>query len=108
MFKGAPWLPAVIYRPCPIEMQRDGGDWQWVDRWPILEALRDADVFGRPKDLCDPYWVWLNGREISHSEFVYWLETRRHIKLYEPDAPDADPTKKIDLNKMRPIGPPGM
>lgn len=105
--KGFPWLPAIIFRPCPIEMPEDG-DWVWLDRWPLLQGMRDANALGAFKEACDPYWVWLNGVEITKDECIYWIQVRVHIKLYEPDAPDADPRKKIDLNKAAPIGPKGI
>ena len=38
VFNG-PWLPACIWRPCPIEFHDDGA-WQWLDRWHRLECRR--------------------------------------------------------------------
>lgn len=102
--KGAPWIPAVIYRPCPFEMFVDE-PWNMLDRWPPLLAARDTDSFGRLKESCDPFWVWVHGEEISALEFKFWMDTRRHIKLHEPDAIDADPRRKIDLSQMAPRGP---
>lgn len=104
LVKGAPWIPAIIFRPCPIEMFVDE-PWNWYDRWPALQAARDVDSFGRFKEECDPYWVWTHGVEIDAKELRYWIETRQHIRLHEPDAADANPREKIDLNKMAPRGP---
>lgn len=79
--------------------------WNWTDRWPHLQALRDVDAFGRLKEPCDPYWLWLHGTEIGTDEFRYWVKTRQHIKLHDPYAFDADARKRVDLSKAPPIGP---
>lgn len=104
LVKNGPFIPAIIYRPCPIEMFVDA-PWNWLDRWPRLAAKYDSDSFGRPKHDCEPIWVWKHGVEITVSEYRYWMDTRQHIRLYEPDAVDADPFTAIDLNKMAPRGP---
>lgn len=102
--KGTPLLPAAIWRPCPIEMPEDGA-WQAIDRWTQLVAAYDSDSFGNWLTPCDPHFVWLRGKEIDYHECMYWLATRQHIRLHEPDAIDADPHKRIDLNIAPPIGP---
>lgn len=104
LVKGGAWVPAVIFRPCPIEMQSPRR-WQWIDRWPALQAMRDADSFGGLRETCDPEQVWMYGCEIDQAEFRHWLKTRQHIRLHEPNAVDANPYRKIDLSRAAPIGP---
>ncbi len=101
---GSPWLPAAIWRPCPIEFV-EGEFCQWVDRWYGLLAMRDADSFGRLREPCEVDWLWQRGVEIDMTEFQYWISVRQHIRLHDPDAMDADPRKRIDLSKAAPIGP---
>lgn len=103
--KGGPWIPAVIYRPCPIEMDVDDNPWRWCDRWPQLHAMCNSDSFGHLLEEIDPYRVWVGGTEIELWEFQHWMAVRRHIRLYEPDAIDADPRRRIDLSKAAPRGP---
>lgn len=98
------WVPAAIFRPCPIEFG-EGGFVQPIDRFHPLQAARDADFRGRLKEACDPYWVWLNGTEIDVAEFQYWIATRVHVYLHEPGAVDANPRKAIDLSKAPMIRP---
>ena len=99
-----PWIPAVIFRPCPIEFIEDG-PWNWLDRWPRLDAARDCDIFGRLKEPCDPEWVWATGTEISYEDWKWRMATRQHIYMHEPNAIDANPKKKIDLTWAKPKGP---
>lgn len=98
------WVPAGICRPCPIEMPEDG-DWQPIDRWSPLRAWIDVDLFGRPKWIGDPFWVWLKGTEIDFLDYQFTVDLRVHIMRNEPDAHDADPTKKVDINHMAPALP---
>lgn len=102
--KNAPYVPAVIYRPCPIEFSIEH-PWIWLDRWYQLEGWYDVDARGRPAQSCDPYKIWLGGTEIDYADFQYLCDLRQHIAQYEPDAADADRNVAIDLAKLPPIGP---
>lgn len=104
LVKGGPWIPAVIYRPCPLEML-ETEVWQGIDRYAPLRAAMDSDSFGALKDEVDPYRVWVGGREIELWEFQHWMNVRRHIRLHEPDAFDADRMRKVDLSKAPPRRP---
>lgn len=104
LVKRGPFLPAAIWRPCPIEMAVEE-PWLWLDRWPLLQAAYEADAFGRLREPIDPYLLWQRGVEVPIEEFRYWIETRRHIRLHEPRAVDADPRQAIDLSKAAPRGP---
>jgi len=83
----------------------DDFDWQPIDRHHHLQARYDVDSFGNPKTECDPTWLWISGTEIPVSEYRYWADTRVHIQLNEPDAPDANPRQAVDINRMAPVGP---
>lgn len=88
-----PWLPATIYRPCPIEMFIEE-PWHWLDRWPQLAANINGED-------AEPEKVWVGGFKIDIEEWLYWYKTREHIRWYEPTAGDANPRKRIDWLKLK-------
>lgn len=104
LVKNGPYLPALIERPCPIEMFTDQA-WNWLDRWPRLVGWYDVDALGNVEVRCDPYKIWLGGTELEKGDFMFYCELRQYIKLHESDAPDANRNAAIDLSKMAPVGP---
>lgn len=95
MRKGAPVIPARIWRPCTCTPV--GGDDQhehdWTpqcDRFPQLAA----EVNGRPVESVD--WLWTSGREIPEAEWRLMTERIAWDAKHDPDAPSQRPAEAID------------
>lgn len=102
--KDGPYVPAVIYRPCPIEMPANG-PWQAVDRFYPLRAYYGITLLGNLDKPVPPFRIWERGEEVTYNEYKDWCATRQHIERYEPDAIDANPLKAVDITHMAPRGP---
>lgn len=48
-------------------------------------------------------YVDVKGEEITETEYLYLLQVRDWATTYAPDAPEANPREKIDLNRLKPI-----
>ncbi len=83
LVKGGPWVAALVYRPCPLEM--DPETFQHIDRWPHLSA----EIDGKPASVDR---VWTSGRIIPISEY---LRLRA--------APADRPHEAISVNNMATI-----
>lgn len=100
---GGPWMPARIFRPCPLEMPVDA-PWQWLDRWPPLQA----DIDGRPVSI-DRVWTW--GEPIlAHrrhyelcspqalDEWMYLTLAAAWERRHAPEGPLANPRRRVDFS----------
>lgn len=94
LVKGGPWVPAIIYRPCPLEMHPE--TFQHIDRWPHLEA----EIDGMPASVDR---IWTSGRFISIAEYLYLKDDRAWVRQYAPHLPEARPEEAMDVNKLAPI-----
>lgn len=89
--KKGPVLPAIIYRPCPI----DFATWEPLDRfYPLV-----AEIDGKPADI---FRVWLSGDFVDLKTYTYWRKVRRHVEYWEPDGAQGDPKKPIDFARAKP------
>ena len=91
--KGGPWVPAIIYRPCPIEFEPQ--TFQPVDRHYRLVA----EVDGK---LVDMSRVWTSGERITMAEYLFLTADHAWARLYRPDLPEANPERPIDFNTLSP------
>ena len=96
MVRGGPWVPAVIFLPCPWICPADNVS---PDEWclPLDRSRRlMAQVAGRP---VWPEDVWNYAEAVSIDEHDYlravwdWAQT-------VPDAPEATPRKAVDLRTV--------
>ena len=103
LVKGGVFVPVVIYRPCPIEMQghwsdREPPTFQHIDRWPHLAALEN----GEPVDVTR-VWPSCSGRPISLDEYEFMLADRDWCAAYAPDDPKARPYRPVDPLTLTPV-----
>ena len=95
MVKRGPWVPAVIYRPCPMvppEFDISPDEWCWpMDRCPPLEAM----INGAPADVMR---VWLSPA-IDAAEYAHMTAVAAWDAEHQPDGPKANPTVAVDLSR---------
>lgn len=94
LVKRGPWVPVVVFRPCPIEWWLDGC--QALDRWPHLACLVD----GQPANPIDN-WPYLE--PISEREYRWMRDAAEWDRRYDHLAPAANPRRAVDLDRMQPI-----
>lgn len=56
-----------------------------VDPWRYAERV---NCFGQP---------------IDEAEYRYMLDTESWARTYDPEAPEADPYRPVDINKIKPV-----
>ena len=95
LVKKGPWVAAVVFRPCPLEIHVDA-PWQWLDRWPRL----CAEIDGRS---ADPERVRDFGRPITQAEYLYMSAAAEWDRRHDPAAPAANPRQAMSLDEMRPL-----
>ncbi len=94
LVKQGPWVPALIYRPCPLELEPE--TFQHIDRWPHLKA----EIDGMPASVDR---IWTSGRDIPVAEYLFLKADRAWVRQYAPHLPEARPEEAMDLNKLAPI-----
>lgn len=98
--RGGPWIGVRIWRCChctPVGPAPHA--WRpECDRYPPLIAT----VEGKDQPPL-PLWSWVAGREISEADYRYLTEGSAWDRLYDPQAPSANPDKPIDLGSMPPL-----
>lgn len=93
--RGAPFVAARIYRPCPIEFCLFS-PFQALDRhYPLA-----AEIDGTPSTVDS---VWLYGRPIPWREFEFLNHRGRWARAHAPDHPAARPREAVNLGKMPPV-----
>jgi hypothetical protein len=91
--RGGPWVPAILYRPCPIEFNPE--TFQGVDRVYHLEA----EIDGRPVGLDR---IWGYGRRIPMAEYLFLKANSAWVRQYAPHLPEANPRQPIDFDTLPP------
>ena len=95
-----PLVAAVIYQNCPMvmpDLDIHPEDWcRPLDRSRRLYALVDGKPF-------DPVAVWHSRSEaIDEAEYRYMTDAAAWDRVYDPDAPTANPHQPIDHLAVRP------
>lgn len=89
LVKGGPEVPARIYRQTTT--CEPGNAENAMDRPGFLVA----EISGEPVEIES---VWhRRGREIDSYEYAVALESQIHDRIFRPQSPSANPTKRIDL-----------
>lgn len=95
--KGGPWVPAEIVFGPPREPAEPGHEldraprfWLWLDG----RYIDDNDLLHR---------VWQYGRPIERAEYDYLCAVGAHARSYSTRAPEANPDRRADLNRMKPL-----
>lgn len=93
LVKGGPWVPVVIWRPCPIEPNPE--TFQGIDRYPRLQCR----VAGREADPVETF-ISCSDKVIPVHEYHYLLDSYGWAIENAPEAPEANPYRAIDLGAM--------
>lgn len=98
--RGGPWVPAIIWRPCPLIMpeplEATPAPEEWccpTERSRVLRA-RIGDQEASPDD------VWASGRRISPKEYALRLAVRTWALTYAPAQPEANERQPVDLKTL--------
>lgn len=104
LVRQGPWVPAIIWQPCPmiepepLEATSDPADWcHPTDPWrgPRWLRARIGD------DEADPLEVWMRGKRITAAEYHHRVALAAWATVWKPDeAPEANPRAKVDLTKQ--------
>jgi hypothetical protein len=97
LVRRGPWVPAVIWRPCPLvepilyEMTPDPEDW-------CRPTERPRPLRGRIGDReADPFDIWTRARTISAVEYHWRLGLHEWAVDNAPEQPEAQPRRRVDL-----------
>ncbi len=74
-----------------------------LDRSPTWKAFRDGhveDVFDCIIEFDPDGEPVVKGERITEAEYEYLLQDRAWARQHSPDAPEANPRKRVDLNAM--------
>lgn len=97
--KKGPWVPALIWRPCPMVIPEP------------LEATPDPEEWCRPTERprplratigtrdADPQEVWTSGRWITPREYHWRLGLGKWAAEEAPSEPEAKPYQPVDLTR---------
>jgi hypothetical protein len=90
--KGAVEVAARIYRcwHAPDEPEN------LMDRSYLV-----AEINGQQVDV-DRVWT-TRGRPIGQAEYEFLIARYRHAAWYEPEMPEAQPERRVDLNQLQPL-----
>lgn len=95
-----PWVPAIIWLPCPLiepilyELTPAPEDWcRPTERARQLRArIGDMEV--------SPYEVWERGQKITQAEYRWRMALREWAGTHAREQPEANPRRQIDLNLL--------
>lgn len=101
LVRRGPWVPAIIWRPCPLilpdilEATAPGPE-QWC-----CPAERSRPLRARiGEDEADPFEVWTRGSDIDAREYAMRLARRDWAVRFAPAQPEANPKQPADLAKL--------
>jgi hypothetical protein len=106
LVKGGPWVPAIIYQPCPfiepepLSPYPPPRDWcQPLDRSPnpLRARIGDGPVI---EDQTEIDRLWAQSRFCSANEYRYRLRLREWAVRNAPRSPEAQPGQAVDLNRQ--------
>jgi hypothetical protein len=100
LVRGGPWVPALIWRPCPIvipqPLETTPGPEDWcrpLDRSrPLLARIGEREA--------DPFDVWTYGRRIGAAEYHWRLALGKWAQTHAPLDPEANPRARVDLARQ--------
>jgi hypothetical protein len=98
-----PWMPALIYLPCPWVEPMPFEDYPPPEDWcePIGKPTGPLRARVGEKDIEDAklvIHVWQGARAVTVAEYRYLAARRAHARKYEPDSALGQP---IDLSILR-------
>lgn len=102
MVRGGPSVPCKIWYGCPLDPDTQ----EPLDRSPRWHCEAGGVL------LDDPFRVIIligdqppivKGERIDEAEYQFLLADAAWCKQHDPEAPEAQPRKRVDLNKLPPI-----
>jgi hypothetical protein len=98
--RGGPWVPALIWLPCPfivpLPLEETPAPEEWCrphDRSRVLRGrIGDRDV--------DPSEVWERGYTIDAKEYHWRLGLAEWATRHAPDQPEANPRQRAALERL--------
>lgn len=91
LVKGGPWVPIRIWFGAPLD-PLTGEELDRSHRW---QAERNGEFVE-----VDAVWPFCAADAINEAEYRYLLATNQWAAEHAPDAPEAAPRQKIDLNRL--------
>lgn len=99
LVKGGPWVPVRIwFGPPPDPDDPDGPPLDRSHRWQAI--VGDDLVTGH--DVQD-VWIRASGEPVDRQRYDYMRAVRDWAMRADPSAPEANPTKPVNLRTMRPL-----
>ena len=99
--KGGPFVAVSIGPRCPMVLP---------------DQYIDPDEWCRPYDRSRPLIAWVDGvgdadpwkvyprcHPVDQAEFLYLVDSRAWARIHTPQAPEANPTAPINIEKVAPI-----
>ena len=99
----APWVPALIYLPCPFVEADPYEDYPRPEDWfdPIGKPAGPLRARVAERDIEDGEMVlriWQSGRAVTAAEYAYLVARRAWARRYEPDSYHAKP---VDVRVLK-------
>ena len=89
LVKGGPWVAAEI-------RYEDG-------RWTGLIDGKPGDISSPDPAQAEPVFrIWHSAESIPAHEHAYLIERARYCRTHEPNAPEANPTRPINVGSEPP------
>ena len=92
LVKDGPWVAVKVWKGFPIDPVTGEMLFERPQMWRGLLNGDDVDIWD--------VWPECSGGKISEEEYVFILTRHLWAKVHDPTAPEANPRKPIDRNKM--------
>jgi hypothetical protein len=110
--RGGPWIPALIWAPCPMVLAEPRGELVAIGENEFTEPpeywCRPADPWRGPRwlratigdDEVDPLDVWQWGSRITAAEYHHRMALREWAIRHAPQQPEALPRQRVNLTRQ--------
>lgn len=95
MVSGAVWMPVKIWFGAPLDPET-GEELDRSLRWQAMDG--DRLVTGEAE--IQNVWTSCCREPINATEYFYLVADRAWCRENAPESPEANPTKRIDLNSL--------
>lgn len=94
LVRGGPFVAVRIWYGAPVDPE-SGELLDRSHRWQATINGNDTDPY--------EIWPYVGGRAIPKVEYDYLMALSKHAKTFAPEMPEAEPTRRIDFNKTKPV-----
>lgn len=99
LVRGGPWVPALIWRPCPMIIPELLADTPAPEDW-CLPTDRSRPLRARVGEReADPGEVWISGIAITPREYYWRFDLIKWAVESAPHEPEAKPRQAVDLTR---------